>query len=37
MTYEHAMSVACLAMGVIALIALWERVALDAEIGGGER
>jgi hypothetical protein len=29
MIYEQAMSVACVAMGVIVLLALWERVSHD--------
>jgi hypothetical protein len=33
MTYEHALSVACVAMGVIALVALWERLVVDLEDG----
>lgn len=35
MTYEQAMSVACVAMGVIVLLALWERLSRDIESDRG--
>lgn len=31
------MSVACIAMGVIVLLALWERLSSDIESGDGQR
>lgn len=37
MTYEQAISVACVAMGVIVLLALWERLSSDLESGDGKR